>query len=165
MGKRRSTCSPPITMSGCGGTRKNSNVLTIWAPGRPIAHILARNSGIHAKDAPAESAGGLARQTYLCRGSRCMLSSASWQEWGLYNGAIGEVVDIIYRPGERPPMSLPACILVAFPKYCGPVFLPRLPTVAPVSPIERIMNCMCRCSRTTTPISQPGALPSTKARG
>ena len=50
-----------------------------------------------------------------------MLSSAVWQEWCLYNGAIGEAVDIIYRQGGRPPRPLPACILVAPPKYCGPV--------------------------------------------
>ena len=81
-----------------------------------------------------------------------MLSSAVWQEWGLYNGAIGEAVDIIYRPGDRPPRSLPACALVSFPKYCGQIFLPDLPSVAPISTIERILDCRRRCSRTTAPL-------------
>ena len=27
------------------------------------------------------------------------------QEWGHYNGAIGEVVDIGYRDGQNPPMG------------------------------------------------------------
>ena len=120
---------------------------------RPVAHIVARNSGVREKDAPVDSAGGLARQTYLRRGPRCVLSPAVWQEWGIYNGAIGEVVDIIYRPGERPPRSLPSCILVAPPKYCGPVCPPRATYRCPMWPhIERIMDCVRRCSRTTIPL-------------
>ena len=132
---------------------------------RPVAHIVATNRGMCAKDAPEASAGGLARQTYICRGARCMLSSAVWQEWGLYNGAIGESVDIIYRPGDRPSRSLPACVIVSFPKYCGPIFLPDLPNVAPVSPIERILDCRRRCPRTTAPIFPHGALLSAKSNG
>ena len=81
--------------------------------GRPVAHIAARNSGIREKDSPAEAAGGLARKNYLRRGARCMLSSAVWQEWGLYNGAIGEVAGLGYRPGDRPPRPFPSCVLVA----------------------------------------------------
>ena len=34
--------------------------------GRPVAHIVEINSGIRAKGAPEDSAGGLARKTYLC---------------------------------------------------------------------------------------------------
>ena len=132
---------------------------------RPVAHIAARNSGIRAKDAPADSAGGLARKTYLRRGPRCMLSSDVWQEWRLYNGAIGEVLDIIYRPGERPSRSLHACILVAFTKYCGPAFPPGLPTVVPVAPIERIMDCRRRYSRTTIPLIPAWGITFRKSQG
>ena len=94
-----------------------------------------------------------------------MLSSAVWQEWGLYNGAIGEVLDIVYRPGERPPRSLPACVLVDFPKYCGPVFLPGKPTVVPVAPIERILDCRCRCARTTIPLIPAWGITFHKSQG
>ena len=133
--------------------------------GRPVAHIVATNRGVRAKDAPAESAGGLARQKYICRGARCMSSSAVWKEWGLYNGAIGEAVGIIYRPCGRPPRSLPACVLVSFPKYCVPIFLPDLPNVVPIAPIERILDCRRRCSRTTAPLFPHGALLFTRAKG
>ena len=64
--------------------------------GRPAAHIVERNSGVRATDSPVDSTGWIAPKTYLRRGARCMLSSAVWQEWSLYNGAVGEVVDIIY---------------------------------------------------------------------
>ena len=73
--------------------------------GRPVAHIVESDSGLRAKDATEYAAGGLARQTYLRRGARCAPASAVWQELCLYNGAIGEIVDIIYGPVDRPPRS------------------------------------------------------------
>ena len=94
-----------------------------------------------------------------------MLSPAVWQEWGIYNGAIGEVVDTIYRPGERPPRSFPSCIPFASPRYFGPVFLPGLPSVVPVGPIERIMDCMFRCSRTTIPLIPAWGITFRKSQG
>ena len=117
--------------------------------GRPAAHIAARNSGIRAKDATADSAGGLSRKTYLCRGARCMISSPVWPVWRLYNREIAEVVGIIYRPCERPPRSSPAFVLAKPHKYCGHVFFLCLPTVIPVAATERIMGRRRRCARTT----------------
>ena len=102
--------------------------------GRPVANIVARNSGIHSKGAPPEQDGGLLRQTYLCKGARCIATSAVLREWGLYNGAIGEAVDIVFREGERPPASLPAFVLARFPKYRAPVYRDGDPKVAPISP-------------------------------
>ena len=57
------------------------------------------------------------------------------KERGLYNGVIGEVVDIVFREGERPPESLPAFVLARFEKYLGPVYLSGAPKVAPISTI------------------------------
>ena len=119
---------------------------------RSVAHIVATNRGMRAKDAPAESAGGLAQQTYICRGARCMVATAVWKEWSLYDGEIVEAAGIIYRPCDRPPRSLPACVLVSFPKYFGPIFLPDLPNVSPVAPIERVLDCRRLFSRTTAPL-------------
>ena len=52
------------------------------------------------------------------------MTLAVLQEWGIYNGVIGEVAEIVFREGERPPGSLPAFVLAMFPKYCGHVFPP-----------------------------------------
>ena len=84
---------------------------------------------------------------------------------GLYNGAVGEVLDIVYRPGGRRPRPLPACVLVEFPKYCGPVFPPELPTVAPEASIERIMDCRCRCARATIPLIPARGITFHKSQG
>ena len=58
------------------------------------------------------------------------MTSAVLQEWGLYNGAIGEVVDIVFRAGDRPPAALPAFVLARFPKYRGPLYIAGHPQVA-----------------------------------
>ena len=50
----------------------------------------------------------------------CIATSAVLHEWGLYNGAVSEVVDIVSREGERPPAAPPAFALARFPKYRGP---------------------------------------------
>ena len=66
--------------------------------GRPIANVVAKNSGLCAKDAQAEKAGGLSRQTYS--GGRCISANPGIQERGRYNGDIGEVVAIVFRDGR-----------------------------------------------------------------
>ena len=131
----------------------------------PIATIRARNSGAHAKGAADDAAGGLPRSAYLRLGSRCMMTTGVCQEWGLYNGAIGEVVDIVYREGRKPPNDQPAVVLVDFPKYCGPPFLPSLPRVVPVAPVERVLDCRCRCSRTTIPLIPAWGITFRKSQG
>ena len=69
--------------------------------GHPIATIEAGNSGIRAKAAEDDAAGGPPRSACLRRGPRCVMAAGVFQVWGLYNGAIGEVVDICYRAGGR----------------------------------------------------------------
>ena len=83
--------------------RNKAKVLELNAAGASVAVIFAQNSGPHAK-AAADAAGGLPRRPTLCRGARFMLTSGVCQEWGLYNGAIGAVVDVLHREGasERP---------------------------------------------------------------
>ena len=53
---------------------------------------------------------------------------------GRNGAAIGDVLDIVYRPVGRPPMSFPSCVLDGLHKYCGPVFLEKLPAVSPDAP-------------------------------
>jgi hypothetical protein len=43
-------------------------------------------------------------------------------KWGLYNGAIGTVVDIVYHQGENPNNGhLPKVVVVDFKHYRGPI--------------------------------------------
>ena len=63
---------------------------------------------------------------------------------GFYNGAIGEVADIVCRAGDRPPASLPASFLARFPEFRGRFYLDGDPEVAPIAPIERLLDCRRR---------------------
>ena len=69
-------------------------------------------------------------------------------KWGLYHGARGKVLDIVYHPSHSPPEDLPLYVLVDFPQYCGPAFIKAHPTVVPIAPIKvpcnRPIFCCCR---------------------
>ena len=87
------------------------------------------------------------------------------QERGLYNGAICEVVDIVFRKGERPPAALPAFVLARFPKYRGPAYLAGDPKIVPIAPIERLLDCRCRCSRLMIPLAPAWGITFHKSQG
>ena len=73
-------------------------------------------------------------------------------KWGLYHGARGKVLDIVYHPNEFPPDSLPLYVLVDIPQYCGPAFIESAPTIIPIAPIT--IPCIHKfcCSRTYIPL-------------
>jgi hypothetical protein len=54
-------------------------------------------------------------------------------ELGFYNGAVGLVIDIAYNSNESPNSGhLHKYVLVQFPNYTGPQFLPSIPNVIPI---------------------------------
>ena len=59
-----------------------------------------------------------------------------WTAVGLFNGAVGTVLHIIYAEGQGPP-ALPIAIVVQFDKkdYSGPSFSPTLPNCVPLYPV------------------------------
>ena len=74
-------------------------------------------------------------------------------KWGLYHGARGKVLDIVYHPEHSPPEDLPLYVLVEFSQYCGPPFIEGHPTVVPIAPIEVQCNKPFRCCcRTYIPL-------------
>src|SRR5687767_6309570 len=78
--------------------------------------------------------------TYLCL------------KWGLYHGARGTVLDIVYHPEHSSPDNLPLYVLVDIPQYCGPSFIEGAPTVVPMAPIKvPCKNAFC-CSGTYIPL-------------
>ena len=105
--------------------------------------------------ADSNKAGGLLPLLYLCRDSKVMLVVNLKADWGLYNGAVGTVVDIVYKDGRRPtddPAPLPEVVLVRFPGYRGPSYINEDPTVVPIVPVSRSTECTCRCKRLQVPL-------------
>ncbi|XP_073231632.1 uncharacterized protein [Porites lutea] len=124
-------------------------------PNHPVAKIKAVHNGRHAVDADSNKAGGLLPLLYLCRDSKVMLVVNLKADWGLYNGAVGTVVDIVYKDGRRPtddPAPVPDVVLVRFPGYRGPPYINEDPTVVPIVPVSRSTECTCQCKRLQVPL-------------
>jgi hypothetical protein len=66
-----------------------------------------------------------------------MTSYRSEPKWGLLNGAIGTVVDIIFRQGENPKEGhLPTVVVVDLKHYRGPIWDKDNPTHVPIVTIQ-----------------------------
>ena len=73
-------------------------------------------------------------------------------KWGLYHGARGKVLDIVYDPEHPPPDNLPLYVLLDIPQYCGPPFIQAAPTIVPIAPIKiHCKHAFC-CCRTYIPL-------------
>ena len=111
------------------------------------------SQGQHARKCPSDKAGGLQPILYLCKNAKVTLTMNISVAFGLYNGASGTVVDLIYSSGKRPPEDLPDVVMVMFPKYTGPPFYIDQPQIIPITPIEKRLDCSCRsCKRTQIPL-------------
>ena len=92
-------------------------------PNHPVAKLKAIDNGRHAQKADINKAGGLIPLLYLCRDGKVMLVVNLKAEWGLYNGAVDTVVNIVYKDGCRPtddPAPLPDVVFVRFAGYKSP---------------------------------------------
>ena len=118
----------------------------------PVAKVSAQMEGMHATKSSADKAGGLVRVLYITIGARIMLTCNILVKHGLFNGAVGTVKDIIYSDGKSPrDRCLPEVVLVDFPEYSGPPFLDSAPTVIPIVPETRRLDCGC-CRRKQIPL-------------
>ena len=94
------------------------------------------------------------KTTYLCRGATVELYKTNLKpKYGLFNGAMGKIVDIIFEDGESPNEGfLPKMVIVDFPQYNGPPWDRTHPTHVPIYPIERRCKGNC-CTRIQIPLS------------
>jgi len=94
-----------------------------------------------------------------------MLKSNLWAQKGLCNGATGNVLDILYATGQRPP-NLPIAVLVQFDRYTGPPFTVSNPTCIPIPPISfDWSDGSTRLSRQQLPLMLSYAITIHKSQG
>ena len=119
----------------------------------PIAKINAIPKGFHSSKSSSDSSGGLLSTLYLANKAKVTLTVNLCVPFGLFNGAVGVVEDIIYLGEKRPPEVLPDFVLVDFPCYTGPAFIEERPTLLPIVPVVRLIDCSCHCcSRKQIPL-------------
>ncbi len=87
---------------------------------------------------------------YLCRNAKVTLTVNLSVRFGLFNRALGKIVDIIYLNGKRPTTDLPDVIMVKFDTYTGPPFIDSKPQIIPIVPVERKLDCNCHCCKRKT---------------
>ncbi|XP_056017318.1 ATP-dependent DNA helicase PIF1-like [Ostrea edulis] len=108
----------------------------------PIAKLQAVDQGQHSKTSN-DSTNSLLKTLFLCRGAKVMLTVNLNVKYGLFNGSMGEVVDILYFNNNTPYGNFPDVVMVEFTKYTGPPFLKGHPKLVPVVPVERKIDCHC----------------------
>ncbi len=74
----------------------------------------------------------------ICREAKVQISGKNFEpDWGLFNGALGVVNEILFKEEEYPLDGyLPQYVIVDFPTYCGPVRLESHPSWVPIPAIE-----------------------------
>ena len=81
----------------------------------------------------------------ICRGARVQLTGKNFEpDWGLYNGSIGTVKEIVFNKNSNPlDGTQPEYVIVDFPQYCGPQWMESEKTWVPIPVVE--MSCSKRC--------------------
>lgn len=93
-----------------------------------------------------------------------MLSVNLCVQFGLFNGALGHDVDIVYKNGRNPSYGLPDVVMVIFLNYSGPPFIHG--TVVPLFPATRQVERLChKCKRTQIPLKLGWATTIHKCQG
>ena len=120
--------------------------------GVPVYKVLATNSGRHARAKASTLFEGMPASTYIAVGVliriTCNLFGPIGQAWGLVNGAVGTVVEVIYpsAEGAADPKCVPT-IVAHFNAYRGPAWCEERPKLVMLPPMLRKGSCRC-CSRT-----------------
>jgi hypothetical protein len=132
----------------------------------PVLTIKAIETGLQQHvTRPADEYHGLERRVILQRGSPVILTLNLHLKWKLYNGARGTLVHVVYLGDRSPASGLPDFVMVRFPNYRGPPWIPSDPKVVPLRPELRHRDCPCRCSRTQLPLKLAYALTIHKCQG
>ena len=120
--------------------------------GSPILVMKALHNSRTAARA-SESQGQLPAVLPVARGAHVVLTSNIWPQMKLLNGSRGTITYIVFAEGTGPGDGLPAFLVVTFPNYTGPPFIPGEPGTVPI--LTRLADWKegkTRCMRTMFPL-------------
>ncbi|RZC87713.1 hypothetical protein C5167_028166 [Papaver somniferum] len=100
----------------------------------PVARIPSKNNCVTANEANSDEAKGLEDVLLLSKQSRVMLRKNYSTQFGLVNGSIGTVKDIIYDKEKKSPTGMPIAVIIDFDKYISPSVYEES-TLIPIIPV------------------------------
>ena len=131
----------------------------------PILVIKADENNDDARKT-SDSEGELPRQVPVAKGAAVVLTDNLWPDMGLINGSKGTVTHIVFQEGMHPGNGMPHFIVVAFPDYLGPPFLPDHPGTVPIFPRTAEWKVgTTQCTRRSFPLIPAYALTIHKSQG
>ena len=131
----------------------------------PILVIKADENNDDARKT-SDSEGELPRQVPVAKGAAVVLTDNLWPDMGLINGSKGTVTHIVFQEGVHPGNGMPHFIVVAFPDYLGPPFLPDHPGTVPIFPRTAEWKVgTTQCTRRSFPLIPAYALTIHKSQG
>ena len=122
------------------------------SPENPVARIHATtlNNGKKYRGATKHfgrknQANAIPSVVNICRGAKVQITGKNFEpDWGLYNGSIGTVKEIVFEENQHPLDGChPLYVIVDFPQYCGPAWMKENPKWVPIPTIE--LNCEKHC--------------------
>ena len=120
--------------------------------GSPILLLKALHNNSTAKNA-SEKDGHFPALLPVARGASVVLTANLWPQAKLVNGSRGTVSYIVFKEGRGPEDGLPAFLVVTFPSYSGPPYIPGEPgTVAVCSRLADWQERRTRCLRRMYPL-------------
>ena len=141
------------------------NTKTFIKIDKPVARVQSTGRGRTHVLNPHTQIGQIPLTSLFSPGCRVILSKNqnSLTQYGLNNGAMGNVIAILYNEDEKPPLP-PHSVIVDFPKYHGPSFFTKHPTWVPIIQNEGRCESNC-CYRKGFPILPGYALTIPKCQG
>ena len=131
----------------------------------PILVVEAENNNSTAKKA-SDTDAELPNYVPVATGAAVVLTDNLWPDMGLINGSKGNVTHIVFEEGKNPANSMPAFIVVCFPDYLGPPFVPGCPGTVPVCPrTAEWKEGTLKCTRRSFPLIPGYALTIHKSQG
>ena len=155
LAKERSEFDTSIHLFATNILAKNHNKYMLQSLAMPIARFIADFT--KRSDVEHEDDHQLDQEILLCVGQRVMLTCSLLVQSELVNGALGVVIQIVYRPGSNPPQS-PAYVVVEFDNYIGFPWDQSNPKHIPIPPIQRN-------NRKQVPLKMAWALTIHKSQG
>jgi hypothetical protein len=97
---------------------------TVCTEDNPVAIIKSKTQGKNEVGVSSHFDSGCPATAHVCVGAKVSLQGRNFNpSWGLFNGSIGTVQEIVFTPGDNPNEGdQPLYIVVEFNSYCGPVW-------------------------------------------